>query len=129
MRRVRARDKTCRFPQCPCRKLNLRTEVAHSSHRGMGGNPAGDRTTTAGLVLLCLDRHQGRTSLHSGDIQWTSVTSAGADGPIEWHMLYEGRWVRLATEAFRGVVVEAAITDEAMALLNTLRVQMIGDHR
>jgi 5-methylcytosine-specific restriction endonuclease McrA len=33
------------------------TDAAHLRHRGMGGNPAGDRTTLENLVCLCRQCH------------------------------------------------------------------------
>lgn len=105
MTAARKRDRVCRFPLCGCRKLQLQTEVAHAvQHRGMGGNPSGDRTTTDKLVLLCTHRHQfGAISLHKGTLRALPMTTAGFDGPVEWQVdLGEvgqpSDWVEVARE-------------------------------
>lgn len=85
MHEARRRDKVCRFPGCGCRKFDLRTHVSHLRHRGAGGNPAGDRTQTAGLILVCSARHrENRVSLDRGTLRWRALTDAGADGPVAW---------------------------------------------
>lgn len=55
---VRRTDKYCRFPWCGCRRFKLTLHVAHLEHRGMGGNPKGDRTAPELLILLCSARHR-----------------------------------------------------------------------
>ena len=112
MREARVRDKVCRFPLCGCRKLGLRLEVSHQQHRGMGGNPAGDRTDTAILVLLCSARHKENiVSIDNKGLRWTALTRDGADGPIAWDVdmrAFGGkwekapRWKRVARETARG---------------------------
>lgn len=57
MLKVRREDGYCRWPGCDCRRLNLRTEVCHKQHRGMGGNPAGDRTDLKLMILFCFEKH------------------------------------------------------------------------
>jgi hypothetical protein len=89
--KVRRRDRGCRFPLCGCRKLGLkldaRREVSHDIHKGMGGNPAGDRSTTALMVQLCGHRHQdGRISRHKGTMRARHLTPAGYDGPVAWEI-------------------------------------------
>jgi len=83
---ARRRDRGCRFPCCGCRALRLRLEVAHHPHhKGSGGNPSGDRSTPAGLVLLCAHRHQhGAISLHKGTLRPRFLSSDGFAGPIAW---------------------------------------------
>lgn len=115
---VRRRDKTCRFPLCGCQKLGVSPlkafpEVSHNKHKGMGGNPDGDRSTTAGMVLLCKHRHQdGAISRHKGTLRVVFLTDRGFDGPVEWQidlaafMIYAhasgavayDTWFTLATE-------------------------------
>lgn len=85
--KVRDRDKRCRFPLCGCKKFRRHTEVSHSEHKGMGGNPAGDRSTSALMVLLCPFRHkENRYSIDRGLLKWEPLTDKGADGPIQWLM-------------------------------------------
>lgn len=82
---VRRRDKTCRFPLCGCRRGGYALHVAHGTHKGMGGNPKGDRSTAAGMVLLCAPRHRESVlSIDRGTLRWEALTEAGADGPIRW---------------------------------------------
>lgn len=79
----------CRFPLCGCRGLGLvldaRLEASHDVHKGMGGNPAGDRSQTGGLITLCLHRHQDSAiSRHKGTLRNLYRTPLENDGPIEW---------------------------------------------
>lgn len=76
----------CRFPLCGCAKLKLRIESSHDLHKGMGGNPAGDRSETAGLITLCLHRHQhGAISRHAGTLRARHLSpERGNDGPVYW---------------------------------------------
>mgnify|MGYP000538321057 CR=1 FL=1 len=92
MQAVRERDKVCRFPLCGCQRLGFKTEVSHDRHRGLGGNPSGDRTTTQSMVLLCHWRHQaGRVSRHAGTLRAIPVDAAlGYDGPVIWQVHPDG---------------------------------------
>lgn len=44
----------CVWPNC---RNDLPIDVCHQAHRGMGGNPRGDRTTRKTLVCLCRWHH------------------------------------------------------------------------
>ena len=74
MAEARHRDDSC------CRHCGSRdqVEVAHVKHRGMGGNPAMDRTHLAGLVTLC--------ALHHREVDAKRLKMSfgpdGANGPI-----------------------------------------------
>jgi hypothetical protein len=86
---VRRRDRGCRFPLCGCRRLGLsleaRQEVSHDKHKGIGGNPAGDRSVAALMVQLCLHRHQdSRISRHKGTMRARALTRHGYNGPVIW---------------------------------------------
>jgi hypothetical protein len=88
---VRKRDKVCRFPRCGCRRLGMTMkawpEVSHAQHRGMGGNPTGDRSTTALMALLCKWRHQDAPfSRHKGTLRHVPLTDRGFDGPVRWEI-------------------------------------------
>jgi hypothetical protein len=84
-RKVRNRDKFCRFPLCGCGKMKLRTEVSHSTHKGMGGNPAGDRSQAELMVLVCGARHKDNTiAIDRGTLRWRALTARGSNGPIAW---------------------------------------------
>lgn len=109
---ARKADKGCRFPLCGCRKLGLRVEVAHLTHRGMGGNPKGDRTQPDNVISLCAHRHQhGEISLHKGTLDIRPLTPDGTRGPVMFLVdaetlgldpNYERRWYVLASEEAPG---------------------------
>ncbi len=97
--KVRRRDRECRFPLCPCGKLGYATHVSHSVHKGMAGNPAGDRSQAELMVLVCQPRHQGAASIDAKTIRWRPLTEKGASGPIAWDLLrHHGPWFELARE-------------------------------
>ena len=77
------RDSHCRIPWC-CSPFY--GELAHLKAKGMGGNPAGSRTTTANTARLCREHHQGLRSIHSGHIRWLFLSDKGADGPMAWSL-------------------------------------------
>lgn len=75
----------CRWPSCTYRALKLPIEVAHLTHKGMGGDPRQLRTTRDQLITLCQPHHQGGHSLHSGDLEIQPLTEAGTDGPCAFY--------------------------------------------
>lgn len=80
--KVVARDgsHTCRLvPNCPEKEKH---ETAHLENKGAGGDH-GLRTTADTMVRACLFHHQGRWSLHSGDLRVEYLTPEKANGPIE----------------------------------------------
>ena len=82
---VRKRDKRCRVPLCGCKTFGLALHVSHSQHKGMGGNPAGDRSAPELMVLVCSARHRENViSIDRGTLRWRPLTKKGADGPIAW---------------------------------------------
>lgn len=81
--KVRKRDRGCRWPGCDCRKQNIRTEVAHLHAKGSGGDH-GVRSTADQMIELCVLRHQGSPSLHSGDLKIEPQTAVGTDGPCDF---------------------------------------------
>jgi hypothetical protein len=130
--KVRKRDKRCRFPICGCGKMKLtlgpaaNREVSHSRHKGMGGDPSGERSKAALMVLLCLGRHRQLTfSIDRGTARWRPLTTAGANGPIAWEIdMYVylkifkprgARWVEVARESAPGVL-EPLTPDHAKIL-------------
>ena len=85
--KVRLRDKGCRFPLCGCKKLGRRLEVSHHVHKGIGGNPAGDRSKADIMVQLCVDRHQfSNVSIHKGTLRPVFLTAEKFNGPIAWEV-------------------------------------------
>jgi len=80
---VRARDRVCRFPGG---NHAWPLEVAHLQHKGMGGNPAGDRSVPEKMILLCRGHHQsGPVSLHRGTLKVEPLTDAGTNGEVRFH--------------------------------------------
>lgn len=80
---ARKRDGGCRYPGCPCRRQHLRVDVCHARHRGMGGNPSGNRTVTNILISLCLVRHG---EWDRGEIEITPQDRLlGFDGPADFY--------------------------------------------
>jgi len=100
MKRVRRQDVYCRFPMCGCRKFHLSLHVAHEKHRGMGGNPSGERTTEAGLILLCSARHkENRVALDRGTLLIIPINGQdGMRGPCVWHVCLNGTWAEVGRE-------------------------------
>lgn len=98
--KVRRRDRYCRFPLCGCGTMKLRTDVSHSQHKGMGGNPAGDRSKAELMVLVCGARHKDNvTSIDRGNLRWRALTARGSNGPIAWDVRsVNGDWFELARE-------------------------------
>lgn len=119
--KCRRRDRGCRFPRCGCRKLGLTLkvflEVSHDKHKGMGGNLAGDRSTSRDMATFCKHRHQGgRVSIHKRTLRGVHLErDLGYDGPVAW--LVDGRaiegfaayrnsagWIEVARERAVGVL-------------------------
>ncbi len=103
-RKVRQRDKTCRWPGCECQRVKgIRLEVAHLDDKGMGGDH-GERSTADQMILLCFLRHQGQPSLHSGDLKIEPQTELGTYGPCDFYARNEaGRLELIASETSIGV--------------------------
>jgi hypothetical protein len=114
---VRKRDRFCRFPRCGCRKLGvlIKTfgEVSHDVHKGAGGNPLGDRSVAALMILLCRHRHQdGHFSRHKGTLRVRHLTAAGNAGPIAWDIdtgAMPGRRVRSSEPIWRELAREKSV--------------------
>lgn len=100
--KVRARDKKCRWPRCDCHTLRLPLEVAHLTSKSIGGASTADQ-----MILLCVSKHQGRPSLHSGDLRIVPLNDAqGTNGPCDFLARDEtegDRFVVVASERIIGV--------------------------
>ncbi len=133
--KVRLRDRQCRFPMCGCKNLRIPCSVlkrvptvSHDEHKGMGGDPTGERSQPHRMLLLCKWRHQDApVSRHAGTIETVYLTEKGNDGPLEWRIdlgaVYPGQyrrhvWFVLAREIEPGVV--GALTPQQCDVLDTL---------
>ncbi len=105
--KVRTRDKKCRFPLCGCKKIKLALEVSHClRHKGMGGNPKGDRSMADQMIYVCNARHRAnRYAIDRGTLEVRPLTDRGTEGPVEWWICFqpddplaESIWALLARE-------------------------------
>lgn len=55
---VRLDGHRCRYPQCLYHGLPIDPAHVRGKHRGMGGNPALDRTTLETVFALCRTHHE-----------------------------------------------------------------------
>lgn len=98
---ARVRDgHKCRWPGCDCKRLKLRLEVSHIVPISLDGSDE-----TENLILLCFERHQGKPSLHSHDLEIEKLTPDGADGLLAFYERDEetGEMKHVATEKYIGV--------------------------
>lgn len=130
---ARDRDGRCRFPFCGCRSRGLGMKgvltVSHDRHKGIGGDPTGDRSQPELLILLCKWRHQDApVSRHAGTMRTRYLTDAKNDGPVAFDVdlwavypgLYmsSGVWLEVAREIERGVL--GALNAEQCQVLDDL---------
>ena len=125
--KVRKRDGgRCRFPLCGCGRFNLRLEVSHDEHKGMGSR---DGVSVASrMVLLCAHRHQhGAVSRHQGTLRARYLTAAGYDGPVAWDVDLRAlrglpgasaEWIEVARELSPGRL--AVLSERQSGLLRLL---------
>jgi hypothetical protein len=134
--KVRHRDGKCRFPRCGCQAPRTNPfkailTVSHDFHKGMGGNPSGDVSIAALMILLCKWRHQdGPVSRHAGTMQTRYLTPDNNNGPvaflIDLHALYpeehykRGTWYEVARETSVGEIDEEMLTEEQARVLKDL---------
>lgn len=93
LREVKRRDRGCRYPGC---RLPLVLHAAHLRHRGMGGNPSGDRTTRDQVITLCARHHDWYDRLVAIDI--APLTPRGTDGPCEFFRREGDDWICVGRE-------------------------------
>lgn len=124
---VRDRDGTCRFPLCSCGRLGLRLDVSHAEHKGMGGDPTGERSHPSLMIYLCVARHMdAKISIDKKTLRWVPLTDAGSNGPVAWEVnvgrLSNGtiadQWIELARELWPGKL--APMTDRGRGILERL---------
>jgi hypothetical protein len=124
---VRHRDQyRCRMPLCGCRDAGMRLEVSHQRHKGMGGNPKGDRSTQDQMILLCRVRHQqGIISRHKGSLAIRPLTDAGTAGPcafaIDVWALMRAWPVRERSLAFKLALADAVRAQERGGMVELVR--------
>lgn len=94
----------CRVPRCEHAPRSPRIEPAHYIHRGMGGNPSGDRTERALIVSLCFLHHADYDWKTNVDLEIEPQTSAMFDGPCAYYFRAKGgEFVHYATEKVIGI--------------------------
>src|SRR5262245_30887310 len=98
MRAALVRDsRSCRWFDC---RTGLVVEPAHRFHRGMGGNPAGDRTKRDSVIALCKRHHR---QWDHGQIDVDPVTDKGFDDRVAFYVRQGDEWIHVATEKRIGV--------------------------
>lgn len=94
----------CRWPGCSGkhRGLTLPIDAAHQRHRGLGGDPSGERTTRQTVLALCRRCH-GLWDACLTDIR--PLTGDGFDGPVAFYTqdMESGLMVHIASETTIGV--------------------------
>lgn len=103
MRAALVRDgHQCRFPRCEVRGLPI--DPCHLQHRGMGGNPKGDRTERKTVIALCRIHHGW---YDQGELDIEPLTPELFDGPCDWYVFstveYPIRRLHWATESRIGI--------------------------
>ena len=92
--------KKCRVPRCEFAKFDFKIDPCHQNHRGMGGNPSGDRTTRATIISLCRRHHD---LYDRGVIDIEPLTAKQFDGPCSFFATEGDRREHYATERIIGV--------------------------
>lgn len=74
----------CRWPEA--HKCRGGLEGSHVfRHRGIGGNPAGDRTTVESILSVCAWIHRrGPETIDGGDLKVEAETAQGTRGPCSF---------------------------------------------
>lgn len=111
----------CRFPLCGCHERGFFVEVSHKFHKGMGGDPTGERSQPEVMICLCNWRHkEAKFSIDKKNLRWIPIDDvAGANGPVIWEMfLLDAGWFELAREV--GVQILEALTPRGDTILNDL---------
>lgn len=103
--RVRKADGRCRWPGCDCRERRDRLEVAHVVNKSQGG-----LSEPGNLIVLCLARHQGKPSLHSGELRIEPLTEQGTRGPCEFWQQDDHGWHVVAREVAPFILEHAVLS-------------------
>jgi hypothetical protein len=86
---ARRRDGRCRFPLCGCKRFGYALHVSHFvHHKGIGGDPSGERSDRRWLIQLCIARHLGnKIAIDRGTLDCRPVVpELGAEGPVAWYV-------------------------------------------
>lgn len=88
----------CRWPEV--HKCRGGLEGAHVfQHRGMGGNPEGDRTTVNTILSVCAWIHRrGPETIDGKDLKVEAETPQGTRGPCSFWRRTETGWHEIARE-------------------------------
>jgi hypothetical protein len=110
--KVRKRDGHCRWPHLTPEARELcrreRSEVAHLTHKGAGGDPQTLRSKPDRMIHVCKPTHQGPGSLHAGDRKVVFLTPQKAEGPLAFlERRGRDRWAEIGREIFVGVLAPA----------------------
>jgi hypothetical protein len=75
-------ERKCRVPRCEYAGRKLPIDPCHKIHRGIGGNPKGDRTTLETLIALCRVHHG---EYDHGELEIDEQTPKGFRGPCDYY--------------------------------------------
>jgi len=111
--------------------MKLACHASHrpDGHKGMGGNPKGERSIAAHMIYVCSARHREHTiSIDRFTVRWRPLTNAGANGPVAWDVdlpsdikmlrARQKRWIEVAREVSIGVL--EPLTAEQTRILKQL---------
>ncbi len=93
----------CRWPGC---KVRTYLEVSHCiQHKGMGGNPANDRSVAEKMIQVCQPDHRGSHGIDTGDKEVRPLTPLGTNGPCEFWIFSREHsgMIRIAYETSIGI--------------------------
>jgi hypothetical protein len=100
-------ERKCRVPRCEYTPRKLPIDPCHLQHRGMGGDPSGERTTRATVISLCRVHH----GLYDKGIEFDIKphTAQQFDGPCDFLRVVDGKWEVFASEKTIGVSVAVGL--------------------
>ncbi len=94
----------CRVPRCEYAPRKLPIDPCHLKHRGMGGDPSGERTERKTVISLCRVHHG---QYDNGGLAIEPLTADVFDGPAAFYRENEsGRMDCIGVETRIGVSVE-----------------------
>lgn len=102
---VRLDEHRCRVPRCPFMSRKPKIDPCHVQHRGMGGDPTGERTTVDSIIALCRPHHG---QYDTGLLDFQPVDGQGGTRVAQhWYRRtsLDEPWEHFATESTIGVSV------------------------